>query len=211
MTDWYGGKDAVEQMKAGNDLLMPGRKQQYDQLKSALSDGSLSMKVVDQNISRILEMVMRTPRFHNYKYSNQPDLKGHASVTRQSAVEGMVLLKNNGALPFNNINKVALFGNCSYEFIAGGTGSGNVNRAYTVSLLEGMKNAGLKTDNSMQAEYAQHIAYAKTQVKKPEGPMARFLSAPLPKEKVYDDDRLAAIAESNDVREMFWSTTFWRW
>lgn len=199
MTDWYGGKDAVEQMKAGNDLLMPGRKQQYDQLKSALSDGSLNMKVVDKNISRILEMVMRTPRFHNYKYSNQPDLKGNASVTRQSAVEGMVLLKNNGALPFNNINKVALFGNCSYEFIAGGTGSGNVNRAYTVSLLEGMKNVGLKTDDSMQAEYAQHIAYAKTQVKEPEGPMARFLSAPLPKEKVYDDDRLAAIAESNDV------------
>lgn len=199
MTDWYGGKDAVEQMKAGNDLLMPGRKQQYDQLKSALSDGSLKMKVVDKNISRILEMVMRTQRFHNYRYNNHPDLKGHASVTRQSAVEGMVLLKNNGALPFNNINKVALFGNCSYEFIAGGTGSGNVNRAYTVSLLEGMKNAGLKTDDSMQAEYAQHIAYAKTQVKKPEGPMARFLSAPLPKEKVYDDDRLAAIAESNDV------------
>lgn len=199
MTDWYGGKDAVEQMKAGNDLLMPGRKQQYDQLKSALSDGSLKMKVVDKNISRILEMVMRTQRFHNYKYSNRPDLKGHASVTRQSAEEGMVLLKNNGALPFNNINKVALFGNCSYEFIAGGTGSGNVNRAYTVSLLEGMKNAGLKTDDSMQAEYAQHIAYAKTQVKEPEGPMARFLSAPLPKEKVYDDDRLAAIAESNDV------------
>lgn len=199
MTDWYGGKDAVEQMKAGNDLLMPGRKQQYDQLKSVLSDGSLSMKVVDENISRILAMVMRTPRFHNYKYNNQPDLKGHASVTRQSAVEGMVLLKNNGALPFNNINKVALFGNCSYGFIAGGTGSGNVNRAYTVSLLEGMKNAGLKTDDSMQAEYAQHIAYAKTQVKEPEGPMARFLSAPLPKEKVYDDDRLAAIAESNDV------------
>lgn len=199
MTDWYGGKDAVEQMKAGNDLLMPGRKQQYDQLKSALSDGSLKMKVVDKNISRILEMVMRTQRFHNYRYNNHPDLKGHASVTRQSAVEGMVLLKNNGALPFNNINKVALFGNCSYEFIAGGTGSGNVNRAYTVSLLEGMKNAGLKTDDSMQAEYAQHIAYAKTQVKEPEGPMARFLSAPLPKEKVYDDDRLAAIAESNDV------------
>lgn len=118
MTDWYGGKDAVEQMKAGNDLLMPGRKQQYDQLKSALSDGSLKMKVVDKNISRILEMVMRTQRFHNYRYNNHPDLKGHASVTRQSAVEGMVLLKNNGALPFNNINKVALFGNCSYEFIA---------------------------------------------------------------------------------------------
>lgn len=199
MTDWYGGKDAVEQMKAGNDLLMPGRKQQYDQLKNALSDGSLNMKVVDKNISRILEMVMRTQRFHNYKYSNQPDLKGHASVTRQSAVEGMVLLKNNGALPFKDINNVALFGNCSYEFIAGGTGSGNVNRAYTVSLLEGMKNAGLKTDDSMQAEYAQHIAFAKTQVKKPEGPMAHFLSAPLPKEKVYDDDRLAAIADANDV------------
>lgn len=199
MTDWYGGKDAVEQMIAGNDLLMPGRKQQYTQLKEALTDGKLDMQVVDENIKRILNVVMRTPRFNMYEYSNKPNLKAHAEVARQSATEGMVLLKNNAALPLNETMKVALFGNCSYDFIAGGTGSGNVNRAYTVSLLEGMKNVGFQADASVEAEYVKHIAYAKTQVKQPEGPYARFLSAPLPIEKVFDADRIEKIASHNDV------------
>lgn len=199
MTDWYGGKDAVEQMKAGNDLLMPGRKQQYDQLKEALAQGSLPMEVLDKNVARILEMVMRTPRYQGYKYSNTPDLKQHAAVTRQSAAEGMVLLKNDDVLPMQDSCKVALFGNASYDFIAGGTGSGNVNRAYTISLLDGLKNAGITVDASMKEEYDRHIAYEKTQVKQPEGPYARFLSAPLPKEKVYDAKRLAAIASENEV------------
>ena len=199
MTDWYGGNNAVAQMRAGNDLLMPGRKQQYDQLKEAVESDELDIKVVDDNITRILNMVQRTPRFAGYKYSNKPDLKSHAEVTRQSATEGMVLLKNDGVLPLENVKSMALFGNTSYEFIAGGTGSGNVNRAYTVSLIDGIKNAGFIADTEMQEEYAQHIAYAKTLVKQPEGPFARFLSAPLPVEKVYEATRLAAIAEKNDI------------
>lgn len=199
MTDWYGGKDAVEQMKAGNDLLMPGRKQQYDQLKAALADGTLSMNVVDSNLTRILKTVMQTPRFKGYKNGNNPDLKSHARVTRQSAAEGMVLLKNNGVLPLAKTCKVALFGNSSYDFIAGGTGSGNVNRAYSVSLPEGLGNVGLTVDKNLSDAYAAYIDEAKKQVKKPEGPFARFLSAPLPKEKEFDDTRIREIADADDV------------
>ena len=42
----------------------------------------------------------------------------------------------------DSIKKVALYGNTSYDFIAGGTGSGDVNHAYVVSLLDGLTNGG---------------------------------------------------------------------
>lgn len=57
----------------------------------------------------------------------------------------MVLLKNEKeALPLTqNIKKIDAFGNTSYEIIKGGTGSGNVNAAYSVALIEGLRKTYL--------------------------------------------------------------------
>ena len=201
MTDWYGGHDAVAQMKAGNDLLMPGRMQQYDQLKAALNDGILPKKVFDRNVKRILELVKRTPRFKGYAYSNHPDLEAHAKVTRQSATEGMVLLKNdNQTLPIDkHVKNVALLGCTSYHFIPGGTGSGNVNGAYTVSLLDGLKNAGMTVDTMLQQKYDHYISDAYAHAVKPTGPYARFLPIPLPKELVIDEQEINNLAKTQDI------------
>lgn len=167
MTDWFGGKDAVAQMKAGNDMLQPGLPKQAQAIIEGVQAGQLDEKILDRNVKRILELILRSPHFKQYAYSDTPDLTAHAAITRQSATEGMVLLKNDEAcLPLpQDVKRVALFGVTSYDFIAGGTGSGNVNRAYTVSLLDGLQNAGYQVDESLKKPYEQYVAEAKEKAK----------------------------------------------
>ncbi len=146
MTDWFGGKDAVAQMKAGNELLMPGTARQQKALLEALASGALKEEVLDRNVERILGYVQRTPAFKHQPHSDAPDLEAHARVDREAAAQGMVLLRNQGVLPLQAGAKLALFGNTSYGMITGGTGSGDVNEAYSISLLQGLKDAGLVAD-----------------------------------------------------------------
>ena len=65
------------------------------------------------------------------------------AVAYQAACEGMVLLKNDGALPFRT-KKVALYGPGASMTIKGGTGSGEVNERHSVTILEGMENRGFE-------------------------------------------------------------------
>ena len=204
MTDWFGGKDGAAQMRAGNDMLQPGRPSQYHQIIDAVKNGTLSMADLDRNVRRILEYIVRTPRFNKYKYSNKPDLKAHADVTRQSASEGMVLLENHhDALPLkSDVKTAALFGITSYDFIAGGTGSGNVNRAYTVSLLDGLKNVGITADAQLQQVYADYktkVEEEKKAKQTKEDQLMSFLPQPLPAEILPTEAQLKAAVEANDV------------
>lgn len=201
MTDWFGGKDAVAQMKVGNDMLQPGYDKQYQDIVEGVKAGYLDEAVLNRNVKRILEMILQTPRFKGYKFSNKPDLKAHAAITRQSATEGMVLLKNeNATLPLSaGMKRVALFGCASYDYIAGGTGSGNVNRAYTVSLFEGLKNAGYETDEQLKKEYETHIAAEKIRLTPKEGKYSAFMPVVLPVEKVFESSRLKSLAAQMDI------------
>lgn len=202
MTDWGGGTDAVEQMNAGNEMLQPGRQTQIDRIIEGVNSGRISAETIDRNVRRVLEMIVSTPRFKGYKASNRPDLKAHAEVTRQSATEGMVLLKNDGnALPITGaVRNVAVFGRTSYDFIAGGTGSGNVNRAYTVSLLDGMKGAGLNISTPVADFYNGYLAECrKLSDGKSKSMLENFLGDPLPEEPVLDSAMLKREAGVNDI------------
>lgn len=69
--------------------------------------------------------------------------KTNAELSMKAATEGMVLLENkNNVLPIEAKGKVALFGGGAYATVKGGTGSGDVNQRYTVSIYDGFKNAG---------------------------------------------------------------------
>ncbi len=84
-------------------------------------------------------------------FSGTPDGKitqrelTHAAMTRRAAADCMVLLKNEGGiLPVATGTKIALYGAGVSRTIKGGTGSGDVNERYAVSIWQGMKDAGYK-------------------------------------------------------------------
>ncbi|MDD4655652.1 MAG: beta-glucosidase [Bacteroidales bacterium] len=201
MTDWFGGKDAAAQVYAGNDLLMPGRPDQKEAIMKALQEGTLEEKYVDENVKRVLELIVNSPRFKGYAYSNKPDLQTNALVTRRAGAEGMVLLKNDsGTLPLtDSIKNIAAFGNTSYAFISGGTGSGDVNEAYTVSLVQGLTNAGYVLDESLKSAYE---AYRKTELEKQakayEGQQWFMPKAPIG-EYLPPDKNIAVPADKNEL------------
>ena len=220
MTDWFGGKDGAVQMTAGNDMLQPGKKEQFDSIVAGVKSGKLAEADLDRNVARILNLIEKSPRYQGYQYSNKPDLKAHAEVTRQSAAEGMVLMKNGtspnpsegGAkpLPFaETVKNVALYGNTSYEFIAGGTGSGNVNHAYVVSLLDGLKNGGYTVSDDLKqayekfwADYHQAREAEIAEIEKTDkqrAMMMRFLPSGLPAEKQFTVAELEAQAAKADI------------
>ncbi len=210
MTDWFGGKDGAKQMWAGNDMLQPGKAEQFDSIVAGVKSGKLAEADLDRSVQRILNLIEKSPRFQGYKYNNKPDLQAHAAVTRQSAAEGMVLMKNGGVLPFaKNIKNVALYGNTSYDFIAGGTGSGNVNHAYVVSLLDGLKNGGYTVSDELKNAYTTYAADCKAKEeaeieaaakKDPKNAMLlRVMPRPLPAEKQFSADELAKQASQADV------------
>ena len=201
MTDWFGGADAAAQMWAGNDMLQPGRPGQFEDIVEGVRSGRLSEADLDRNVRRVLELIVKSPRFKGYEFSNKPDLKAHAAVTRQSAVEGMVLLENNGVLPLaSEISRVAVFGTTSYDFIAGGTGSGNVNRAYTVSLLEGLRNAGYAIDAELEKTYTKYIKEETERLNpKSDDPMAMFMPKIRAGEFVPSARLLDKMVRANDV------------
>lgn len=211
MTDWFGGyagfeslkggtSNVTQQLTAGNDLLMPGLTEQQASVIENMKSGKLSKAVVNRNVKRIVELVLRSPVMQNYKYSDKPDLKGNAEVTRTAAAEGMVLLKNNQVLPYTSkAAPLSVFGVTSYDFIAGGTGSGDVNEAYTVSLIDGLSKAGYAIDESLKTMYTPFVAKEKAaelESRKKKGILA--LPERLPELKM-DKDLIAQKASSSEL------------
>ncbi|MDE5973443.1 MAG: glycoside hydrolase family 3 C-terminal domain-containing protein, partial [Eubacterium sp.] len=72
----------------------------------------------------------------------------------KAAEEGTVLLKNNGVLPLNINEKIAVFGRCQIDYFYVGYGSGgDVNQPYEINLIDGLKNNGAKLNEKLLGIY----------------------------------------------------------
>jgi beta-glucosidase len=186
MTDWIGKRADLpteQEVAAGNDLMMPGYGEQVNDIIDAVKAGRLDIKDVDRNVRRMLEYIVKTPRFKGYRFSNRPNTGEHAAITRQSSTEGMVLLKNE-CLPLAQTEggmTVALFGVNSYDFLSGGLGSGCVNVPYVVDMVTGLKNNGISTTPALTEIYRQYVTYARSKLRIDKNPEMWFLDQGQPK------------------------------
>ena len=68
----------------------------------------------------------------------------HIAAVRKAAAQGMVLLENSGTLPLKAPGRIALYGAGARGTIKGGTGSGDVNQRFFVTVEEGLRSAGFE-------------------------------------------------------------------
>ena len=134
----------------------------YAQLVQAVNDGLIKESDIDVSITRLM-----TARFElgemddpsQVEWSKIPysvvDSKEHRALALKMAQESMVLLKNNGILPLNTINKVMVMGpNANDSVMQWGNYNGTPSR--TVTLLEAVKATGAKVEYMRGCDYASN-------------------------------------------------------
>lgn len=125
VSDWGAVHDRVAALKAGLDLEMPGPKQtRVNAVIEAVRNGDLDEAVVDEAARRILTIVCRaaqTPKEGRF------DVAAHHALARKIAAESMVLLKNNGLLPLQAPEHIAVIGRAAKEAHFQGGGSSHIN------------------------------------------------------------------------------------
>jgi beta-glucosidase len=147
MSDWFATYDGVAAADAGQDLEMPfAAFMNRKALVPAVEQGKLSRATIDEHVRRILRTAARfgwldrdqteqsVPRFNQ---------RGRQAAL-QAAREGMVLLKNEGALlPLDrkSLKTVLVVGPDAYPAVPVGGGSARVEPFAAVSFLEGLSNA----------------------------------------------------------------------
>ena len=201
MSDWNAGTDAVTSMKAGNDMLQPGQERQYKAILEAVQNGTLDEAILNRNVKRILELVVKCHTFENYKYANETDLKAHAIIDRTIGAEGIVLLDNRSALPLTaNVKTIALYGTTSYDMVPAGMGFGSTGVGYyCVSLVEGMRNAGYTVDADLIKKYKKHLFDEQKRLYPNGKPPFSLTPLKRAEEFVPTSDELSAQVKNNDV------------
>ena len=86
-------------------------------------------------------------------------VEGFAEKSREAAVEGIVLLKNeNGVLPFTKEDKISVFGRPQLEYYRSGTGSGGaVQVEYATNIIEGFGKSDLHINEELANDYAEWL------------------------------------------------------
>ena len=201
MSDWYAGDSAVAQTQAGNDLIQPGGtnvvsgEAQLSALEAAYEAGELDEKTITANAIHIVTQMIKTPAYARVTPSNNPDLDAHATLSKQVAEAGMVLLKNDGsALPIASGNNVASFGIAQYTTRKGGTGSGDVNSAHVINIADGLASQ-FTVDSTLQSLYSTWYTNNRTSETDSLGVSTTYYCDEL----TLTDDQIAQAAEDDNV------------
>ena len=146
MSDWGAVHSTIPTIKNGLDLEMPtGEFLNNEAVKKALNAKEISENQIDEMVRRLLRVMILSGIMDGKSTQNASiDTPEHRKITRDAATAGIVLLKNeNELLPIdkNKIKSIAVIGPNAEKARIGGGGSAQVIPFYSISPLEGLKNA----------------------------------------------------------------------
>jgi beta-glucosidase len=125
VSDWGAVRNRVAALKGGLDWEMPGPQElRVKTVVEAVRSGELDEGVLDESVRRILRIVLKakeTPKVGEF------DMDAHHQLAHKIAAEGMVLLKNNGILPLNGRQHIAVIGRSAEMAHFQGGGSSHIN------------------------------------------------------------------------------------
>lgn len=129
LTDWGGENDRVKGLIAGNEMEMPGAGgDTVHDIMVAIKEGRLEESVLDENIDRLLDLILTTSKPFEGDKKYEFDVEKHHAFAVKCAEESMVLLKNeDNILPLKEKTKVALVGDFAMSPRYQGAGSSLVN------------------------------------------------------------------------------------
>ncbi len=132
VSDWGAVYDQVAALNAGNDMDMPGPRGK-EALYKAVESGEIPLERLNDAVSRMLKLILKTPQFNGRKYT-VIDNQLSKNTAYAAAAEGITLLKNNGVLPLQKGASLALFGKLTERFMESGSGSAQVDTRKFTSL-----------------------------------------------------------------------------
>lgn len=152
ISDWFlGCRSTGASIRAGLDIEMPqGLYYLPYRVKKALKKGSITGKMIDAAVGRIIETQKKFGLFNPDFVADKKIVacNEHARLALESARKSMVLLKNDGnVLPLkrDSIRTLAVIGRLAKRANLGSFGSVGVTPPWTVTPLDGIRKAAGET------------------------------------------------------------------
>ncbi|KAJ5825627.1 hypothetical protein N7474_002765 [Penicillium riverlandense] len=138
MSDWYGTYTTIDSMNAGLDLEMPGvSRYRGKYIESAMQARLIKQSTIDARARKVLEFVKEASQAKASVVERGRDFPEDRALNRTLCSNSVVLLKNEGILPFpKNIRKIALLGSHMKTPAISGGGSASLEPYYSVSLYD---------------------------------------------------------------------------
>lgn len=139
VSDWTAVR-SLDAVPAAQDLAMPGPAPAWADLADAVRDGRVREADLDRKVLRLLLLAERVGALTGHEAIVPAAVDGVA-FTREAAIEGTVLLRNEGVLPLDaaSLTSVAVIGHNALEARSQGGGSATVIPTHVVSPLEGLR------------------------------------------------------------------------
>ena len=141
VTDWGAMNDRIEGFRAGCDLSMPGGSDYMEKdVLQAVKNGTLPESCVDDSARRVLKLVFHAAETLSKKAAC--DYEAHHALAKRAAMEGAVLLKNEGGiLPLKQDAKIAVIGAMAKSLRYQGAGSSHINPTKLAQPLDFLPDA----------------------------------------------------------------------